>query len=100
MSDQFKECECEVFNYGDFVRSRQNPNLTGQVIGERGWGEEYQVRLADGATTIWWSYVEMEHDPDSFPPDAAASPVAENVIKVDFTKRRAFGVDTITGGAA
>lgn len=57
-------CDCEWFSFGDFVRSRQNPHLTGQIIGERGWGDEYQVRLADGASVIWWFAAEIEHNID------------------------------------
>lgn len=61
-------CDCEFFNFGDPVRNRQNPHLTGVVIGDRNWGSEYQVRLADGASTIWWHGFEIEHDPDGEPP--------------------------------
>lgn len=95
-------CDCDFFNFGDFVRSVQNPHLTGQVIGDRNWGTEYHVRLADGASLIWWHGVEIEHDPDAYPPEAddAPAPVADNVIKVDFTKRRHLHADTVTGGAA
>ena len=58
-------CECTMFDFGDFVRSRQNPHLTGQIIGERNFGDEYHVRLADGASTIWWFAIEIEHDIDT-----------------------------------
>ncbi|MCD1264023.1 hypothetical protein B5M44_04355 [Shinella sumterensis] len=93
------DCECEFFNFGDMVRSRQNPNLTGQVIGDRNWGSEYQVRLADGATTIWWHGVEMEHDPEAEVPPAKEDDTT-NVVRVDFTKSRGLRPETITGGAA
>lgn len=92
-------CDCECFEFGDFVRSRQNPNLTGQVIGDRNWGHEFLVRLADGATTIWWHAIEMEHDPDGFTPEAMEDDET-NVVRVDFTKRRDLRPDTTTGGAA
>lgn len=100
MSDMTRsECDCSFFDFGDFVRSVQNPHLTGQVIGDRNWGTEYHVRLADGATTIWWHGVEMEHDPDWGTPPAKEDDDT-NVVRVDFTKRRALRPDTITGGAA
>lgn len=98
MSEQ-DSCDCEYFDFGDFVRSRQNPHLTGQVIGEREWGSEYQVRLADGATTIWWHTIEMEHDPEAEVPPAKEDDQT-NVVRVDFTKGRALRPETITGGAA
>lgn len=99
-TDETSHCDCEDFDFGDFVRSVQNPHLTGQVIGERNWGTEYLIRLADGASTIWWHYVEMMHDPAAFPPDQAEVPETDNVIKVDFTKRRALRPDSDTEGAA
>lgn len=97
--DTTSQCDCDFFDFGDFVRSRQNPNLTGQVIGERNWGDEYQVRLADGATVIWWHAIEMEHDPEAEVPPAKEDDET-NVVRVDFTKSRALRPDTITGGAA
>ncbi|MBO0129133.1 hypothetical protein [Agrobacterium burrii] len=91
-------CDCEFFNFGDPVRSRQNPHLTGVVVGDRNWGSEYLVRLADGATTIWWHSIEIEHDPDGEPP--AKEDDDTNVVKVDFTQRRAMTAETTTEGAA
>ena len=99
-TDNGMHCDCECFEYGDYVRSRQNPNLTGQVIDDRNWGHEFLVRLADGATTIWWHAIEMEHDLDAYPPEAAEIQAGDNVVKVDFTKRRELRPDTTTGGAA
>jgi len=93
------DCDCDFFNFGDFVRSIQNPHLTGQVIADRNWGTEYQVRLSDGATAIWWHGVEIEHDPDyGLPP--AKEDDETNVVRVDFTKERGLREDTVTGGAA
>lgn len=93
-------CECEVFEFGDHVRSRINPNLAGVVIGERSWGLEYMVRLADGASTIWWNAIEIEHDPDFFEPEEAKQPLPDNVVQVDFTKGRKLRKDTETEGVA
>lgn len=97
MSDA-AHCDCDYFEFGEWVRSRQNPHLTGQIINERNWGGEYQVRLADGHSTVWWHNIEIEHDPDGAPP--AAEDDDTNVVRVDFTKRRALRPETITGGAA
>lgn len=93
------DCHCEYFEFGDMVRSIQNPHLTGQVIGERNFGQEYLVRLADGASTIWWHAVEMKHDGDAYPP-AADEVLPDNVIKVDFTKAARMRADTKTEGSA
>ena len=76
----------DVFDFGDLVRSRINPNLTGMIIGESDWGQRYQVRLADGATIIWWFAIEIEHDPDAVPPagskrqDETKEGLADNVV--------------------
>ena len=93
-------CDCSFFNFGDLVRSRQNPHLTGVVIGDRNWGSEYQVRLADGASTIWWHGIEIEHDPDGEPPAKEDLPEGDNVISVDFTKKTRLSPDSDTKGAA
>lgn len=93
------DCDCDFFDFGDFVRSRQNPHLTGQIINERNWGTEYQVRLADGASLIWWHSVEIEHDPDWGTPPAKEDDDT-NVVRVDFTKRVRMDENTVTGGAA
>jgi hypothetical protein len=91
-------CECEFFNFGDVVRNKQNPHLTGVVIGDRNWGSEYLVRLADGASTIWWHGFEIEHDDEAGPP--AKEDDDTNVVKVDFTQRRVMRAETTTEGAA
>ena len=91
-------CDCDFFNFGDEVRNRQNPHLTGVVIGDRNWGSEYQVRLADGASTIWWHGFEIEHDEEATPP--AKENDDTNVVQVDFTKGRVITPDTDTEGAA
>ncbi|MBD9542909.1 hypothetical protein IB276_26030 [Ensifer sp. ENS04] len=95
-------CDCSFFNFGDNVRSRQNPHLSGVVIGDRNWGSEYQVRLADGASTIWWHGIEIEHDPEFMPPDDEAKQTeGDNVIYgVDFTKGRKLRPNSDTEGAA
>lgn len=91
-------CDCDYFDFGDEVRNRQNPHLTGVVIGDRNWGSEYLVRLADGASTIWWHSIEIEHDGGGTPP--AKEDMPDNVIPVDFTKGRAMTAETTTEGAA
>lgn len=91
-------CDCDFFDFGDEVRHRQNPYLTGVIVGERNWGAEYQVRLSDGASTIWWHSIEIEHDDDAPPP--AKEDDDTNVIRVDFTKKRALTPETPTEGAA
>lgn len=93
-----EHCDCEFFEFGDRVRSVQNPHLSGQIIGEKNWGDEYLVRLADGASTIWWHFVEIEHDPEFSPPGKEDDET--NVIRVDFTKPRKLDENTTTGGAA
>ena len=94
-------CDCDIFDFGDLVRSRINPHLTGMIIGESDWGNRYQVRLADGAQTIWWFAIEIEHDPDAPPPDDGNRQDDDtNIVRVDFTRRRVMTIKTTTEGAA
>ena len=95
------DCNCDVFGFGDAVRNIQNPHLTGIVIGERNWFDEYLVRLADGASTIWWHGIEIEHDPEFQPPNENQQVSDDdNVVRVDFTQRRVMTAETTTEGAA
>jgi len=98
-SNTINFCDCDFFDFGDFVRSRQNPHLTGQVIGERNWGDEFMVRLADGASTIWWHAIEIEHDPEAEMPGAEQDDDT-NVVHVDFTKGARLRADSKTEGVA
>lgn len=91
-------CDCNFFDFADQVRNKQNPHLTGVVIGDRNWGSEYLVRLADGASTIWWHSVEIEHDPQGQPP--AKEDDETNVVRVDFSKGQVLTAETPTEGAA
>jgi hypothetical protein len=66
-----EDCGEVSFDYGDRVRLVQNHLLTGQVIGERNWGQEYLVRLGSTVTAVWFEHVELEPDED-FPPAGGA----------------------------
>lgn len=91
---------CVFFDFGDRVRSVINPHLSGLVIGERQWGDEYLVRLADGASTIWWHSIEIELDPDAPTPDGSKEDDDTNVVRFDLTKRRPASAQSIMDGVA
>lgn len=64
--------EPHFYEYGDRVQLTQNPLVKGQVVGERSWGEEYNVRLIGLLKTEWFYAVELEPDPECVPPVAGA----------------------------
>lgn len=69
------------FGYGDRVRLVQNHLLTGQVIGERNWGQEFLVRLGSTITAAWFEHIELEPDPEFADGDAARD-LPDNVIQL------------------
>ena len=91
------ECEDIHFDYGDRVRLVQNHLLTGQVIGQRNWGQEYLVRLGATVTAIWFEHVELEPDDEFYGPATAATPeqgapaAPDNVVHVDFKRAKVAG---------
>jgi hypothetical protein len=87
MSEQCEDCGRFYYEYGDRVRLVQNHLLTGQVIGERNWHQEYMVRLGATITAVWLENIELEPDPEFFEPGGAAKPPAseeDNVIYANF----------------
>ena len=69
MSEICNDCGAVYFYPGDRVRLVQNHLLTGQVIGEKDWHNEYLVRVGATVSAVWFNACELEPDPD-FPPDA------------------------------
>lgn len=94
MNDTCEDCGRVWFEFGDRVRSVQNPHLTGQVINETNWGDQYCVRLADGATTIWWHWNELELDPE-FSPPLPAEVGSDNVVSFE-NWAQMFGTGKVT----
>ncbi|MBY3263834.1 hypothetical protein HFO15_19600 [Rhizobium laguerreae] len=95
-------CDCEYFSEGDWVESKLNSNVFGIVVGESDFGRYYHVQLADTLEIRAMYGVTIRHMDvqDDEPPVAAKQPVADNVIQVDFTKRRPLKPNTTTEGAA
>jgi hypothetical protein len=56
------------FGYGDRVRFVQNADIKGQVVNERGWGLEFEIRLSGTLANAWVSACEIELDPLHMPP--------------------------------
>lgn len=86
--------EDHYYEPGDFVRLVQNKLITGQIIGERDWGREYNVRIAATVTSMWFSLSELEPDDDPTKPGKEAPvPVDEdsNVIALDAARKRMKG---------
>lgn len=89
------EKEENWFGHGDFVAVRQT-GWRGQIVDSRVLGfndPEYHVRVWTGSILFkeWFSACELEDWTDGD---------GENVVRVDFTKRKKLDEDTETGGAA
>lgn len=68
------ECgEQTFYDYGDRVQLVQNPLVKGQVVGERSWGDEYNVRLIGLLKTEWFHTCEIEPDDEFYGPAAVAT---------------------------
>ena len=66
--------EPHFYDFGDRVQLAQNHLVKGQVIGERSWGDEYQVRLIGVLQAEWYRAIELEPDDDFYGPAASAKP--------------------------
>lgn len=73
----------DFYDYGDRVRLVQNHMLTGQVIGERNWGQEYLVRLGATVSSVWFESVELEPDEDFYGPATAKKPTSGDAAAPD-----------------
>ncbi|QIG68688.1 hypothetical protein EVB67_038 [Rhizobium phage RHph_TM3_3_14B] len=101
MSDSENNCDCTVFDEGDWVESRLNASIFGIVVGEADFGRFYHVQLASSLEIRTFYAVTLQHmDMPQEPPDAAEHPLPDNVVQVDFTKKRRLRPDTTTEGAA
>lgn len=92
-----EDCGCHHFEYGDRVQLVQNPQIKGQIIGERDWGTQFLVRFATTMCSDYLDAVELEPDPENLPPERGSKvppTTTDNVIHV------AFGAQTETMGAA
>ena len=66
--------DIQGYDYGDRVRLVQNHMLTGQVIGDRNWGQEYLVRLGATVSSLWFERIELEPDEEFYGPMMAKTP--------------------------
>lgn len=79
-----EDCGEVDFYYGDRVRLVINHLVSGQVIGERNWHQEYRVRIVGILEPVWYERVELEPDPEFMPPmenkQTKPEELAENVV--------------------
>lgn len=71
------------FGIGDVVQHKMNPDVFGMVIGFA--GSVVSVRLCPTLAVVMYHDFELEFVPEFTSADGAA---AQNVIRVDFTKKR------------
>lgn len=94
-------CDCQHFDEGDWVVCRLNGSVFGIVVGESEFGRFYNVQLVDTLEIKVFHGVTLRHmEFMGEPPTEASMPVGDNVVHVDFTKRRPMTVDSNTEGAA
>ncbi|WP_271025320.1 hypothetical protein [Rhizobium sp. RCAM05973] len=60
MKGEINEIGLKDFTRGELVRVRMTPEIVGQVIGQRNWGESYLVRLGGSTEAHWFKDVELE----------------------------------------
>lgn len=60
MKGEKNELGLKDFDRGELVRVRMTPEIVGQVIGQRNWGESYLVRLGGTTEQYWFEDVELE----------------------------------------
>lgn len=60
MKGELNEIGLKDFARGELVRVRMAPDIVGQVIGQKNWGESYLVRLGMSTDTEWFADVELE----------------------------------------
>ncbi|RVO41328.1 hypothetical protein CN093_08670 [Sinorhizobium meliloti] len=60
MRGEINELGLKEFSRGELVRIRMTPEIVGQVIGVRDWGERYLVRLGGSTEAHWFEDVEIE----------------------------------------
>jgi len=60
MKGEVNEFGLKAFERGELVRVRMTPEIVGQVIGQKNWGESYLVRIGMSTDTEWFADVELE----------------------------------------
>ncbi|XKM40371.1 hypothetical protein A4U53_031060 [Rhizobium ruizarguesonis] len=91
--------ECDCISVGDVVQHKMNTNVFGVVIAIG--GSLIYIRVSPSLAVLSFHEWELEIvEDDEVPPAGAEQPVDDNVIQVDFTKRRVFTPGTPTEGAA
>jgi hypothetical protein len=93
--------DCDCIELGDVVEHKMNTNVFGIVIGFM--GTIVLVRVAPTLEVLQfheWELDLVDDDDVPTPPVATKQAVDDNVVQVDFTKRRIFTPGTPTEGAA
>ncbi len=93
--------DCDCIGIGDVVEHKMNANVFGIVIGFM--GSIILIRVSPSLEVLQfheWELDLVDDDDLPTPPVAAKQPVDDNVIQVDFTKRRTMTRKTKTEGAA
>ncbi|MBB6299954.1 hypothetical protein [Rhizobium leucaenae] len=93
--------DCDCIGTGDIVQHKMNANVFGIVIGFM--GTIVIIRVAPTLEVLQfheWELDLVDDDDMPTPPVAAKQAVDDNVIPVDFTKRRPLKPNTTTEGAA
>ncbi|MEZ2132516.1 MULTISPECIES: hypothetical protein [unclassified Sinorhizobium] len=93
--------EDDFISMGDIVEHKMNTDVLGIVIGIA--GSLIYIRTSPSLATLAFHEWELRIAEKETPPsDSAETPIpqADNVIQVDFTKKRPLNKNTKTEGAA
>jgi hypothetical protein len=92
--------DCDCIEIGDVVEHKMNTSVFGIVIGFM--GSIVIIRVSPTLDVLQFHEWELQvvDDDEIPPPQSAEQPVPDNVIQVDFTKKRRLRPDTTTEGAA
>ncbi|PDS97556.1 hypothetical protein CO659_12915 [Rhizobium sp. S9] len=92
--------DCDCIEIGDVVEHKMNTNVFGIVIGFM--GSIVIIRVSPTLDVLQFHEWELQvvDDDEIPPPQSAEQPVPDNVVQVDFTKKRRLRPDTTTEGAA
>ncbi|NNH56953.1 hypothetical protein HLI01_09045 [Rhizobium laguerreae] len=93
--------DCDCIGIGDVVEHKMNANVFGIVIGFM--GSIILIRVSPSLEVLQfheWELDLVDDDGVPTPPTATKQAVDDNVIPVDFTKRRPLKRNTPTEGAA
>lgn len=92
--------ECDCIHEGDWVESKLNTDVFGIVVGGSGAHVQVQLSPSLAITTFHVETLRRMDDGDEYDPGSREELPDDNIIPVDFTKRRKMTAKSPTKGSA